>query len=331
MAAHHPRAWKPTRSVAIASTLLAGASPALGATASGSNPFVSMWLPWMLVVLAPLALVWLWRHDWIRPGSPRPPAGSPIDPTPAALWAAGAMLIYLVQLLALGLAAAATGGLFPTPPSATESAEATRPLGALALPALASYAAAVLAGWGYCRWLRGQHATPTAKPAAPGVWARVGQGLVGIALTLPIVSAVSVAALWVYQLIAGAPADPIAHNLLRTIVDRIREPWAWGLIAAAVIGAPLVEELIYRRFVQTALVRATGRAWLSVLITSALFAAVHMGSVPPHALATLFTLSLALGLAFERTQNLTVPIVMHMAFNAINIVLAVWGANGGAG
>ena len=51
--------------------------------------------------------------------------------------------------------------------------------------------------------------------------------------------------------------------------------------------------------------------------------------VPYYALAPLFMLSVTMGLAFERTKHIGVPIVMHAAFNALNIALVV-ATSGGA-
>ena len=43
-----------------------------------------------------------------------------------------------------------------------------------------------------------------------------------------------------------------------------------------------------------------------------------------HAIATLFVLGLAIGVAYERFKGLGVPIAMHAGFNAINIALVLW-------
>ncbi len=43
-----------------------------------------------------------------------------------------------------------------------------------------------------------------------------------------------------------------------------------------------------------------------------------------HAVAPLFALSVALGASYERTGRLGVPIVMHGAFNALNLAIALF-------
>jgi membrane protease YdiL (CAAX protease family) len=37
-------------------------------------------------------------------------------------------------------------------------------------------------------------------------------------------------------------------------------------------------------------------------------------------------LGLAMGIAFERTKRLGVPIIMHICFNGLNVALALSGA-----
>jgi membrane protease YdiL (CAAX protease family) len=54
------------------------------------------------------------------------------------------------------------------------------------------------------------------------------------------------------------------------------------------------------------------------------FAVAHRtAGVPWYAIVTLFVLSVCLGAAFERWRSIGVPIAMHMAFNAGNVVLAM--------
>jgi len=95
-----------------------------------------------------------------------------------------------------------------------------------------------------------------------------------------------------------------------------------------VLGAPIVEELVYRVFIQSAIIRVIGGVWPGVLITAGIFAAVHRigdpeSAVPWVALAPIFVLGLAMGIAYERTKRVGVPILMHMAFNAVNVGMAL--------
>ena len=74
-------------------------------------------------------------------------------------------------------------------------------------------------------------------------------------------------------------------------------------------------------------------AWIAIVITAAIFAAMHAlpgekskaGPVPWIAVPGLFVLAVGMGLAYERTKRLAVPIVMHGMFNLANLVMAAWG------
>ena len=115
----------------------------------------------------------------------------------------------------------------------------------------------------------------------------------------------------------------MGRSKLRLIVDNSTDPLAWCLIAFVTIGAPLIEEVMYRGFLQSAILRLTGSPWLAILLTSAVFTAIHLPVVQPHALPVLAVLSLAMGVAFERSKSLAVPIGMHVAFNILNIAIAL--------
>lgn len=169
-------------------------------------------------------------------------------------------------------------------------------------------------------------ASPKAGLSAKG--ADLLLGLMCFVLVFAPVNAASLGARWIHQLMNGGrppPADS-GHKLLETFASEPSNPWVMLMMGCVVVLAPLVEEIMYRGFLQSALLRVTGSVWGSILIVSAAFAAAHLpgGTVPWYALPALFTLSAGMGLAFEKTGRLGVPVVMHMAFNAMNIALTVW-------
>ena len=89
-----------------------------------------------------------------------------------------------------------------------------------------------------------------------------------------------------------------------------------AVLVMAVAVAPLAEETIFRGYLYPVGKKYFG-AFLSAVITAALFAALHghLASAP-----ALFTLALCLTLAYEKTGSLIVPMIMHAVFNAISIV-----------
>jgi membrane protease YdiL (CAAX protease family) len=93
------------------------------------------------------------------------------------------------------------------------------------------------------------------------------------------------------------------------------------LIIAAVISAPLVEEVIFRGFFYPVFKRYTD-AWFAAPVNALLFALVHqhLGSFVP-----LFVLALTLVVAYEVTGSLLVPIFMHAIFNGLSASLLLLG------
>lgn len=139
-------------------------------------------------------------------------------------------------------------------------------------------------------------------------------------------------ALW-KLLVADTPA--VGHPLLRAIRDASSPAIRMGLIASAVIVAPIFEEFFFRGLIQTAMKnsglrpgRRSGR-WPVIVAASTVFAVVHMGYVPPPALPGLFVLGMGLGYVYERTGALWASMLLHMVFNAANIAVVLSGLVGG--
>ncbi len=174
---------------------------------------------------------------------------------------------------------------------------------------------------------------PMAPPQAPPAWSVVPRatdfvrGALSMIVAAPIVLAAGALAALAYRIVVGHQPDTLAHDTLRAILDDRHNPAVPILIAAAVVVGPIVEELLFRVFIQSALLKATGRTWPAILSTSILFTAAHIGGgVRPEdaqALVPLFILSLCLGVAYERTGRMWVPITMHMLFNAANVAVAL--------
>lgn len=91
------------------------------------------------------------------------------------------------------------------------------------------------------------------------------------------------------------------------------------LVAAlAVLTAPLVEEVVYRGVVYSAFQRSVGTT-LSVVITTVLFAIVHVPQYWPS-FSTIFlltVLSLILTLVRVKTDNLLPCVILHTIFNGL--------------
>ncbi|WP_409217538.1 lysostaphin resistance A-like protein [Prosthecobacter sp.] len=88
------------------------------------------------------------------------------------------------------------------------------------------------------------------------------------------------------------------------------------VIIAAVVIAPLAEEVLFRGFVYGVLKRYTD-APFAALASSLMFAIIHnhVGSLLP-----LWMLALLFCLAYEITGCLLVPMILHAIFNAVSIL-----------
>lgn len=152
----------------------------------------------------------------------------------------------------------------------------------------------------------------------------VGIGLLGMVLVYPICTATGALTEWLRRLTTDVVVDPVAHETLRRLVESRPDLWWWGVVIGVTVGAPVVEEVIYRGLLQNGLRRVLGSGWGAVLVTSVVFTIVHAGAVDWRGMPVLMVLSIGLGIVYARTGRLLAPIAMHSAFNAVNIGLALW-------
>ncbi len=96
------------------------------------------------------------------------------------------------------------------------------------------------------------------------------------------------------------------------LFDAAQGAWMVLLFVVVVICAPLVEEIVYRGFIQHHLAVAYG-ARIALFLASFWFAAVHLQLAE---FPGLFAFALVLGFCFSRTQRLGLSIVTHVSFNA---------------
>lgn len=208
---------------------------------------------------------------------------------------------------------------------------------------------AVLPGMGERIGARIGRGVPGAADSSAGGFLRsLLVGVAGFALIAPIVMTFGWFMSALTSLLFGDYPDPIAHRTLQLLTSEsaVREEgavWWWLIGANVTIGAPIVEEFVYRGFLQGAIRRgAEGRGfqreewtfrgpsrssrWIGVVATSSLFALMHWGVAETHALLILFVLSLNLGVLRERTGGLLPSIVVHALFNLSNLVASTASA-----
>ena len=151
-------------------------------------------------------------------------------------------------------------------------------------------------------------------------------GLGCFVLAYPFIELLNMLGVFAYSQTQGVEPNGVAHGTLQQLVDNPNDPWIWAIAASAVIGAPIVEELIYRVFLEGALLKWLKSPWLSIIFTAIIFAGVHRLNSPPvpwHALLPIFAVGMSCGVAYERTKRVGVPITMHICFNLLNVLLAL--------
>ena len=114
--------------------------------------------------------------------------------------------------------------------------------------------------------------------------------------------------------------------MLKILSETSSWPWRIAIIASAIGLAPLFEEFLFHGYLQTAIAATIARwsgqniwpRWPAILLASIAFTAVHehLWLMPP-----IFFLSICLGYAYERTNNLWVPILIHAAFNGVSTAI----------
>jgi len=263
-----------------------------------------------MLIAAPLVLLALVMKDVLRVGSfDRRRGKRDVQGLPAPVWVGCSMLLFVTSVLGGGIAV----GLLKAAgvPDGSQQFGGLTMLGAY----LASGSVAAL-----LIYLVKPHATGAGFKVR---WWDVPTGVGLLLLALPVLQCVGFLGVMIYTWTQGHPPDAIAHETLHDIMDDRNNPWTWLVIACAIIGAPIIEELTFRVFLQSALLRATRSHWLAILLTSAAFTMIHRPTVPWHALPILFTLGVGLGIAYERTGRPLVPIVMHMVFNAMSVAVVL--------
>ena len=153
-------------------------------------------------------------------------------------------------------------------------------------------------------------------------------GLGCFVLAYPFIELMGMLGVWLYQQLAETEPESVAHPTLRRLVDDPSDMWTWGIVGAAVIAVPVIEEVVYRVFLQGALLKWLKSPWMSIIVTSLIFALMHrVGgegfAVPWHAVPVILALGVSCGVAYERTKRVGVPIGMHICFNALNVVMAL--------
>jgi CAAX protease family protein len=218
-----------------------------------------------------------------------------------AAWITGQILFALV--------AAAAGG---------EGDDGSLPIGTLALGIVATWCA-YLAGL----WWASEHAgsgdfrTDYGLVFEPVDLVGVPIGVLTQLVLVPLVY-VPLRAIW-----PDTFTDDRLQETAKDLVDRASGATVVVLVVVIVVGAPIVEELVYRGLLQNAFATRISET-LAVLGAAAWFALIHFR---PVEYPGLFVAGLVFGACLVSTRRLGMSIVTHAAFNATGL-LTVMTATG---
>jgi uncharacterized protein len=109
---------------------------------------------------------------------------------------------------------------------------------------------------------------------------------------------------------------PHLEETARDLYDSAHGAWLVALVLLVVVGAPFVEELLYRGLLQGAFVRRVNEV-LAVVIVAIWFAFIHFR---PIEYPGLLVIGLVLGTCALVTRRLGMGIMAHAAFNATGLI-----------
>lgn len=88
-----------------------------------------------------------------------------------------------------------------------------------------------------------------------------------------------------------------------------------SLLVMAAVPA-VVEEVFFRAGFQNMMQRSTGNIWLSIIITSLLFSAIHFSF---YGLLARTAMGVMLGMLYATSKNIWVPVLAHFVNNAVAV------------
>ncbi len=272
---------------------------------------ILLWIPVIAYLLTPVVLLLLWRTRFWRPVTGRP--------TPWRLSPGVSFALFALSIVGGGIVASI--GVRMVADAAIEGTTMRLAIGTWAGVAGGLLGAAP--GW----VIAAQEPRPADAPPPMTLSMGVVAGVVGLALALPPVEAAASLGQALQQAISGRPPDPLAHDTLQVLMATTPDLGWWLMVAGAVVGAPVLEEILYRGFLQQGLRRLDIGPWLATVSTAGLFTLMHLPALPIEgrisALSGLFVLAIGLGLIRERTGRLAPCILAHALFNTFNLLLAI--------
>jgi membrane protease YdiL (CAAX protease family) len=161
------------------------------------------------------------------------------------------------------------------------------------------------------------------------VWAaagRRGARVPSLRLGAPQASWLSSAGYGAAMIVLIGPIEILLYRLAgvglftdgRWLLDGLRSPLWWAVAIAAVVLAPLWEELTFRGFLLSALAKSRLGFWPGAVLSTLLWTMLHAGYSWPG-LASVFMAGLALSAIMKHTGSMRAVVVAHGIVNAFSL------------
>jgi membrane protease YdiL (CAAX protease family) len=140
----------------------------------------------------------------------------------------------------------------------------------------------------------------------------------------PLILAAVTITIFFVKLFSGQEYQMQQHQQLEMVTEYPQLPLRIMIVFVAVVIAPLLEEMIFRGFVQTTIrsfINIRNSAWPAIAASSVFFAIMHAD--PAHWPA-LFVLGVCLGYSYEKSGSLFRPIFIHLLFNAASVTIVLY-------
>jgi membrane protease YdiL (CAAX protease family) len=128
-----------------------------------------------------------------------------------------------------------------------------------------------------------------------------------------------------FQMLGGHAEQQEIVKIYQDAAKTGKHEIIWQVVVAAVIIAPITEEILFRGYFYPVLKRFGG-ALPAAVATSVLFGAIHNNAL---GMPGLTLLALGLTLAYEWSGSLLVSIFMHAWFNGTSLLVAWWAIQRG--
>lgn len=155
---------------------------------------------------------------------------------------------------------------------------------------------------------------PRPVPASTAVWEAAKTFCVACTVTV----AVGLLTKIVLERVFNLPQQP--QDLIEILLKPRHPADRFILAVYGVLGAPVVEEFVFRGMLQPAVTRVSGR-FTGMIVTSIIFALVHVNKLADiHSFFPLLALALLLSWLFERTNSILATTTVHALNNGTTLL-----------